>query len=55
MEARTLDYKRALNIEKRQALKTAKELCYKPNIIIQIQNATTSMQISRALRAGRTM
>ena len=53
MDARTLDCKRTLNIEKRQALKIARELCYKPIIIAQIQNATTSMQITRALQLGR--
>ena len=41
--------------EKKHALKVARQLCYKPIIIAQIQNATTSMQISRALRAGRAM
>jgi len=53
MEARTLDSKKPLSIEKKQALKTARELCYKAIVIEQIQKATTSIQITRALQAGR--
>jgi len=53
MEARTLDSKKPLSIEKKQALKIARELCYKAIVIEQIQKATTSMQITRALQAGR--
>lgn len=56
MEARTfVDKKVSFSKEKKDALKIARQLCYKPIIIAQIQNATTSMQISRALRAGRAM
>jgi hypothetical protein len=54
MEARTfVDKKVDFNKEKKDALKIARELCYKKNIINLIQNATTSMQITRALQLGR--
>ena len=55
MRARTLEMKVSFKEEKKQALKIAEELCYKPIIISQIQNATTTMQITRALREGRAM
>lgn len=51
--ARTLEEKKSFKIEKRQALKIAKELCYKAFVIEQIQSATTSVQITRALQLGR--
>lgn len=55
MRARAVEMKVSFKEEKKQALKIAKELCYKPIIISQIQNATTSMQITRALKTGRAM
>lgn len=54
MEARTfVDKKVDFKKEKQEALQIARELCYKAITIEQIKNATTSMQITRALQLAR--
>ena len=54
MEARTFcDNKKTFKKEKKEALQIARELCYKAVTIEQIKNATTSIQITRALQLAR--
>ena len=54
MKARTfVDNKKTFSKEKKEALQIARELCYKSFVIEQIKNATTSVQITKALQNAR--
>ena len=53
----SLSYKksvlRELNNYRHQAIEAAKELCYDPSVILKLQSAKTSVQISQIMATAR--
>lgn len=47
------DRKEHFKTEKRQIIKAAKELCYKPEIIEALSKATTSHELTRIMIGAR--
>jgi len=45
--------KKTFNLEKRQAVRTAKDLCYSVAVVESVKNAVSVEEISRILRRER--
>lgn len=51
--AKTQGDKKSFSLEKRQAVRTAKDLCYSAVVVEAIKNAVSVEEISRILRKAR--